>query len=126
MVSAKVIDGVQFLETIEELYQREGLHAISRFVDQEFPVGTVVDLRQGGPHCTLHRICDRAVWRMDGQGSLTDSTLLPRLNPNQELCGIIRVFALSYISDPFQIELYGEKVEAAASTHGADGRLPSM
>ena len=98
------------MELIENLYNKEGMSAIIRLIERDFSIGTLVDPNQGLINNKIYRICNRAVWRMDSQGNLTNSALLPPLEVNKESCGIIRVFALSYVSDPFQIELYGEEI----------------
>ena len=109
MKDIKIIEGVQFLDLIEDLYNEEGISGIISLVERDFSIGTLVDLNQGVSNNKVFRICNRAVWRMDSQGNLTNSALLPPLEVDSDSCGIIRVFALSYVSDPFQIELYGEE-----------------
>lgn len=109
MKDIKVIEGIQFLELIENLYNEEGMSSIISLVEREFSIGTLVDLKQGISDNKIFRICNRAVWKMDSLGNLTNSALLPPLEVDSDSCGIIRVFALSYVSDPFQIELYGEE-----------------
>lgn len=110
MDDVKEINGEQFLERIEELYDEEGMEAIVDLVKEEFAVGTLVDLKRDPADITLHRICNRAIWELDSQGTLTESAILPPYDVDDESCGVIRVFALTYVSEPFQIELYGKEV----------------
>lgn len=108
MDDVRQVDGAQFLETIEAVYRREGLTGVAEHVGREFAIGVLVGASAGGSATVTYRICDRAVWRMDEQGTVSaDPVLAPSRAPAAS-CVLIRVFALSYVADPFQVELYGE------------------
>jgi hypothetical protein len=106
--SVKVIEGVEFVERLEALYSSDGLGSVTEYVARELRVGTIVDL--GLPEQKAYRICDLAVWRMDLEGTVSNVALLAPRRDRPEFCGLIRVFAVPHVAEPFQIELYGEKV----------------
>jgi hypothetical protein len=47
---------------------------------------------------------------MDLEGTVSNVALLAPRRDRPEFCGLIRVFAVPHVAEPFQIELYGEKV----------------
>ena len=109
MKDVKEIDSEVVLETIESVFNKGGIEAVKNWVATEFAIGTLVSLKQGVPDEKLYNICDYAIVQMNSAGTVLPRTYLSRKNDVED-CSLIRVLALSYVSQPFQIELYGGEV----------------
>jgi|SRR5574338_641622 hypothetical protein len=106
MNTVKEITSETLLNTIEQVFTNAGIPAVIKFIETEFGVGTLVHLNQDVANEKIYTICNYAIWQLDTQGRVLNNAYLP-LKDNVQNCNLIRVLALSYISQPFQVELYG-------------------
>jgi hypothetical protein len=106
MEKIKSIDSVKELESIENAYNLGGINAVIEWIENNFPIGTIVNLNQGIPDEKIYRICNRAIHKLDDHGKVSDFAYLNSID-GVENCNTIRILALTYVAEPFQIELYG-------------------
>jgi len=106
MENVKSIDSEKTLELIENEYKSGGINAVIQWLETIFPNETFVDLNQGVPNEKIYKVCNRAIYRLDKQGNVTNFVYLPKIEGIQN-CNLIRIFSISYVAEPFQIELYG-------------------
>ena len=108
MANVFVVDGVQLLEQLEDIQKQSGVSAVADFIAEQFSIGTLVDLQQGDGK--IYQICNHGVWQTDSSGNIMDFAYLEPLGNDNDECRLIRVLALSYLSEPFHAELYGTVV----------------
>jgi len=109
MENIKEIESDKLLQSIENIFNSGGIDAVKKYIETEFTIGTLVNLNQGVSNEKKYKICNYAIWQMNAQGIVSNAAYLAPKN-NIQNCPLIRVVALSYISEPFQVEIYGSEI----------------
>lgn len=103
----KTIHADALLDTVEKVYDLGGMDSVVNWVNQNLAEGTVLSLNQGGAGDKQVKLCDRAVYGLDATGNVTARTYLPKKQAGAD-CSLVRVLALTYVKEPFQVELYAK------------------
>lgn len=107
MNSKKVVnfDGLTFLDKLEKIFDLKGMEGVIELVEKHFPIGCFVKMNQNIENTQEH------IYKIE---KVTVSKINPdvviRTLGDVNSGSIIRSVNLSYVSIPFQIDIYGSLV----------------
>lgn len=99
-------DGLTFLDKLETIFNLKGLEGIIELAEEHFPIGCFIQMNQDIENVQEH------VYKIE-------KVTVSKINPDVVLRtmgdgnsgSIIRSLNLSYVSTPFQIDIYGSPVK---------------